>query len=254
LWPLTNFAAQRWDFAGVGIVVYLALLGAALFRGYVLSRARETDLGQRLVLAHAEERSRLGRHVHDGVLQEVNYWRLQAEFAVEAPASTEFQRLASGLGETAGELRRLAEDLQSLEHRGRSLSQALGSLAARLQERHGIPIALHLEDTGTLPAAVQDTLYRVAQEALGNACRHARARGVVCTLRDDSREVRLEVQDDGTGFDPAAIPRPETHFGLRFLADHAAWIGGRFDLESIPGRGTTVRIVVARPFRFAASA
>jgi signal transduction histidine kinase len=88
----------------------------------------------------------------------------------------------------------------------------------------------------------KQALYRIAQEALHNAGRHARATQVRILLSQDDSRVRLEVHDNGVGFDSGtAFPG---HFGLNTMRERAAELGGRLDIESRPGVGTTVRAMV----------
>jgi signal transduction histidine kinase len=84
------------------------------------------------------------------------------------------------------------------------------------------------------------TVYRIAQEALANAARHAGARSIVVALAASDGRLCLEVQDDGCGFDPAA-PRAEA-LGLVSMEERAQALGGRLELKSAPGAGTTVRL------------
>ena len=93
------------------------------------------------------------------------------------------------------------------------------------------------EPDASLP--VKAALYRIAQEALNNTFKHAEPSRVELRLRCDDRELVLEVRDDGRGFDPAA-PFPG-HLGLQTMEERATRLGGRFDVESAPGRGTVVR-------------
>jgi signal transduction histidine kinase len=86
----------------------------------------------------------------------------------------------------------------------------------------------------------QVVLVRAAQEALANARRHARATRVRVSLAYDETEVALTVVDDGTGFDPHAVDG----YGLAGMRSRVERIGGRVDLHSVPGEGTTVRVVV----------
>ncbi len=253
IWPLAPFAAQWWDPSDAAILAFLTLLGGSLLRGYVLARQQEIELSRRLVSAHSDERQNLGRQVHDGVLQDVQHWRLQAELgaAEAAPGLAKESLSAIGLGlvGAARELRQLAEDLQPLAHRNQALSEALAGLAQRLQERHGLGIRAAVQLRDDVPAAVQETLLRIAQEAAANACRHSGAGGVELAVNDDGETVTLEVTDHGRGFDPARVPTG--HFGLRFLRDHAEWMGGHLSVHAAPGEGTVIRATVKRPFRIA---
>jgi two-component system, NarL family, sensor kinase len=87
-------------------------------------------------------------------------------------------------------------------------------------------------------------VWRVAQEAVRNALRHSAARNLTVTVEGTGDTVVLEVADDGCGFDPAHPPG-ERHFGLRGLSSLIADAGGRLDVRSAPGAGTTIRLEIA---------
>ncbi len=250
VWPLAPFAAQWWDSSDLGILVFLAVLGGTLLRGHVLARRQEAELGGRLLAAHAEERSQLGRQVHDSVLQDVHYLKLQSQMAADgadAPAvRATLTTVADGLGSIARDLRELSADLQPLSRSSGGLAAALERLAVRLERRHGVPVRTAVALPADVPVAVQETLYRLAREAAGNACRHSEAPEVTVAVAATEASVVLTVADAGRGFVPAEVP--PGRLGLGFLRDHAAWIGGNLELSSAPGIGTTVRATVPRPF------
>ena len=250
VWPFLPFAAMRWSPSDLAIVAFLGLLAGSLLREHVRARNAQEELGRRLVTAHSEERSQIGRQLHDGVLQDIQYWRLQADRSMDtepdADAVGRLDRVSAGLASAARDLRRVAEDLQPLAARDLSLPEALATLGRRLEERHGVAVRTTAVVRDDVPADVQEAVYRVAQEAGGNACRHSGADTVEIAVRDDGTEVRLEVRDEGRGFDPAGVP--EGRLGVRFLRDHAEWVGGRLEVDSAPGRGARIRMSVRRPF------
>jgi signal transduction histidine kinase len=97
-----------------------------------------------------------------------------------------------------------------------------------------------------LPALVRHHLLRSAQEAVGNALSHARARTLRVRLRYEPEQLRLCVEDDGVGFDVTRATRELGHFGLLSLRERTAKIGARLHLESAPGQGTRVEILLPR--------
>ena len=121
------------------------------------------------------------------------------------------------------------------------LAAALERLTADLSARHGIPIALTTEGltNGTrLPAEHEIAAYRVAQEALTNAARHASAQRVMVTATHAGRVLRVIVDDDGIGFDPATVER--RCLGLAGMRERLTLAGGVLAVDSRPGRGTRV--------------
>jgi signal transduction histidine kinase len=198
--------------------------------------------------AALEERQRLARELHDSVSQALYGIALNASSAEElfdaAPERArgllaDVLRLAeAGLTE----MRALIFELrpESLEQEG--LVGALQKQAASVQARHGLQVELDVAHEPELPAATKEALYRVAQEALHNAVKHARARTLSLALHTGNGEVQLVVVDDGRGFNP----REEFpgHLGLRSMRERVAVAGGTFQIDSAPGSGTRLSVRV----------
>jgi signal transduction histidine kinase len=94
--------------------------------------------------------------------------------------------------------------------------------------------------------AAQAALFLIGREAINNAVNHARAGSISVLFVYQEKEVRMTVQDDGVGFDVAATGRKTEHFGVRSMAERAKQIGAAFRIETAPGRGATIEVVVAR--------
>src|SRR5258707_6456261 len=126
---------------------------------------------------------------------------------------------------------------ESLEAEG--LVAVLDKQVVALRTRHPLPIDTDLGEEPAASGDVKQTVYRIAQEALHNAVKHARATRAELTLRATPEELELAVRDDGVGFDPnGSFPG---HLGLRSMRERAATLGGTLEIESAPGGGTTVR-------------
>jgi signal transduction histidine kinase len=89
---------------------------------------------------------------------------------------------------------------------------------------------------------LENALYRIVQEALTNACKHSKSKKVTVTMIQEEQDVRLEVQDWGIGFNPEAVEKG--HFGLEGIRQRVRLLGGRLTIESTPGSGTLVQVVV----------
>jgi signal transduction histidine kinase len=140
------------------------------------------------------------------------------------------------------EMRALIFELrpESLEQEG--LVGALEKQAAAVQARHGLQVHLAASGEPQLPQASKEVLYRVAQEALHNAAKHARARNLDLVLEVGDAEVGLLVADDGRGFDPhGEFPG---HLGLKSMRERTAAVGGTFEIASAPGAGTRLSVRV----------
>ena len=147
------------------------------------------------------------------------------------------------------EARRSVLDLRATPLEGRSLPQALDDLT-KASSTGSLHLACQVSGSGRpLPRRIEAGLYRIAQEALSNIVQHAHARQGVLRLAIFPEEVRLAVEDDGRGFDPAQIT--PNRFGLMGMRERAHLLGGQLALHSAPGQGTRleVRIPIQQPAR-----
>ncbi len=202
-------------------------------------------------VAVLQERQRLAHDLHDAVTQMLFSASLIAEVLPrvwERDHDKGRQHLEDLRLLTRGalaEMRALLLELRPTALTGASLDDLLQQLAEAFTGRTCISVALTIEDgrssvNGSLPPDVQITLYRVAQEALSNISRHARARRVAVQLRVQPAQVELRISDDGKGFDPTQIAAD--HFGLSIMRERVAAIGGVLSIDSHPGQGTAVAV------------
>jgi signal transduction histidine kinase len=200
--------------------------------------------------AQEEERQRIAQELHDGVgpaLASLNI-RLRTVRKLlgrdRHPAAEEIEELAELVQASIQDIRRLIHDLRPAVLDELGLVPALREYVARYQEEQGLEVALVLpEGDERIPASLETTLFRIVQEALANVAKHAQARRVEISLTRDREGVTLRIADDGQGFDPEA-PRPGTHLGLWSMRERVEQLGGRFEVESAPGRGTKLTIIV----------
>jgi signal transduction histidine kinase len=195
--------------------------------------------------AALEERQRLARELHDSVSQILYVIGLNA-ITAEALRESEPARLGAVLGDVLALARAGLAEMRALifELRPESLQQeglvaALEKQTAAVRARYGMEVEAALPEEPDVPLEIKEALYRIAQEALQNAARHAQPRAVRLSLEADSEHLVLRVSDDGTGFDPAQ-PFPG-HLGLRSMRERATTVGGTLELESTPGAGTRVQ-------------
>jgi signal transduction histidine kinase len=202
--------------------------------------------------AQEEERRRIARELHDGVgpaLASLNIRLHTARKLLERDqdlAAGEIEELAELAQANIQDIRRLIYDLRPAALDELGLVPALREYVARYREEQGLEMTLalpELEDDERLPAPVETALFRIAQEALNNVAKYAQARRVEVIMTRDRSGVTLRIADDGRGFDPEA-PRPGTHVGLWSMRERVKQLGGRFEIESAPGRGTKLTITV----------
>ena len=220
----------------------------AAHAGLAIENARLSERVQ--ALAVVEERERIGRDLHDGIIQRIYAVTLGLDdvpdiAAQDPPAAAErVERAIDALHAAIGEIRTFIYGLRpGLDGPG-GIASALETLVAETRLHSPLQIEVHAEASPALSATVSGELLSIAREALSNAARHASATTVVLSVGAADGELRLEVADDGVGFD-AAAPRPAGHHGLNNMRRRAESLGGRLLVESGKGRGT--RIIVALP-------
>jgi signal transduction histidine kinase len=201
-------------------------------------------------VAVLEERQRLARELHDSVTQSLYGVTLYAEAAARLLTADEAQLAAEHLREVRQtaqealrEMRLLIFELRPpvLEQEG--LVAALEVRLEAVEGRSGLGTEFHVEGAIHLEPDFEEGLYRIAQEALNNALKHAQARTVKVHLCQDQRRVMLEVADDGIGFDPSGA-QEQSGLGLSGMEERAAALGARMAVESWPGVGTSIKVEV----------
>ncbi|MFC8129145.1 GAF domain-containing sensor histidine kinase [Streptomyces sp. NPDC057302] len=213
-----------------------------------LTNARLYERSRELTIA--EERSRLAHELHDAVSQKLFSLRLTAQAATAlvdrdpARAKGELQQVAVLAAEAADELRAAVVELRPAALDEDGLVATLRTHAHVLDRAHSAEVTFESHAVRALPAAQEEAMLRVAQEALHNALRHSGADRVCVALTRRGAGAVLRVTDDGSGFDPRAIRRAGRHLGLVSMRDRAGGVGGRLTVESEPGKGTTIEMEV----------
>ncbi|MBA2276487.1 MAG: PAS domain S-box protein [Chloroflexia bacterium] len=201
--------------------------------------------------AALEERQRLARELHDSVSQALFGIGLGARTArtlldqdptkVAAPLDYVLSLAEAGLAE----MRALIFELRPESLAQEGLVAALEKQAASLRARHGIAVDAHFGEEPDAPLPVEEAIYRIAQEAMHNIVKHARATSVELHLRGNSDEITLSVADNGAGFDASgSFPG---HLGLRSMRERAERLGGSLSLDSVPQRGTRIQVRIPLP-------
>ena len=209
----------------------------------------------RLIAAQDEERRRIARELHDEAGQALATLIVRLRSLQDARTLREARahalRLRRGLADTIVDLGRLARGLHPSLLDDLGLAPALGRYAADVAETLGIPVRVRTAGLGRrrLPPAIETALFRIAQEALANVARHARADAVAIALTRSRGAVRLVVKDDGRGFDPAARrgARAPRSLGLLGIRERAAALAGTAAIDSRPGGGTRVTVTLPLP-------
>jgi signal transduction histidine kinase len=228
--------------------------GLAAHAAVVIENARLFEASREQSIA--EERSRLARDLHDALTQRLFSLNLTLEAAAAtaagpdpAPTVAAIHEARALVDSSLAELRTLIFELRPPALDADGLVGALRKHAEVLGRAHGLAVTVTDDWAADGPAPgpeVERQLLRVAEEALSNAVRHAGASAVTLSLGTgaDAGDVVLTISDDGRGFDPAARSIAARKLGLTSMRERVEAIGGRLDITSAPGRGTTVRASV----------
>jgi signal transduction histidine kinase len=226
----------------------LAVIGRSI--GVAMANAQLLDEAQRV--ATIEERQRLARELHDSVTQLLYSLTLLAEAARRMADDGLTARLADTLGrlgrtaqQALKEMRLLVYELRPSELETEGLVGAVRRRLDSVERRSGIQARLVVDGHLDLPARTEAELYRVVQEVLNNTLKHAQATDVQVRLAGTPSDVTVELADNGRGFDPAAAG-DRGGLGLASIRERATRLGAEVAIESAPGRGAAVRLVVPR--------
>jgi len=252
---MLNVASQDWRVLSDAELNLLTTAGALV--SLTVERSRLEAAGVRAVAA--EERNRLARELHDTLAQGLAALTMQLEVADARAGATEDPTLATAITRalaiartTLDEARRSVLDLREAPLDGRTLVEALRSLVADAASGIDRPVAIDIIEAGDddqpagrgLAAAAERGLYRIAQQAVGNAVQHSGAHRVVIRLVYGASDVSLRVEDDGAGFDPTSVP--PGRFGLVGMRERAKLLGGTLLVESTPGEGSAIEVRLPR--------
>lgn len=218
-------------------------------------RAQEQLLEQQRALATLQERDRVGRELHDSLGQVLGFVKMQAQaarvlLAREQPAQADryLNQLASAAQTAHTDVREYILGARTGAGSDSDLLSALESYLHQIRENHGIATELKVAPeltAGALTPMVRAQLLRILQEALTNVRKHAQTSCVRVSLEVKDGHAEAIVQDDGAGFDPALVQASSGQkYGLRFMQERAAEVGGNVHIHSVPGAGTQVIINV----------
>lgn len=217
-------------------------------RKLAVAEAERQRLEREILHISDRERARIGQDLHDGLgqhlagiemLSEVLARKLAARRRPEAATATEIARLVR---EAIGQTRQLARGLSPVHLEAEGLMTALAELATHTEKRCGLRCVFECEAPVLLPNHAAAThLFRIAQEAVTNALKHARSKRLVLALRQTPAETTLCIRDFGVGLPE---PPPTAGLGLRLMQYRAGLIGARLQVRSEPDGGTSVTCVL----------
>jgi signal transduction histidine kinase len=211
---------------------------------------------QALNLATLEERDRLARELHDNVAQALGYMNLQitatgklltTDQTTEVLAS--LRELKQIVGETYTDVREEIFNLRATTSLGLGFLDTLRDYLARYRTYYELDVQMVMEAEKSLlelPAEVGTQIIRIIQEALINVRKHAGVDKAIIRLKREAERIRISVEDEGQGFDPAQLDQTDNSgFGLQIMAERAEGVGGRLEVDTAPGEG--VRVLIWMP-------
>lgn len=233
----------------------IAALQAQQLQEVQRREAQRVELFRRVVGAQEAERQRIARELHDETGQALTAIGLGLRGAATVlrqdvdKAAHNLRELEALAARSLNELQRVIADLRPSHLDDLGLAAALRWYAEEVQSR--APLEVAVEVTGEprgIPSVVSTALFRVAQEALTNVVRHSEASYALVVLEFASDSVRLRVEDNGRGFDPAVLRNPaRPSWGLLGIEERAHLLGGRMQVNSAPGKGTAIEVIIPYP-------
>jgi signal transduction histidine kinase len=192
-----------------------------------------------------EERTRIARDLHDRIGQSLAYLAFELDRIVKNGAAGQdttqsIDNLRNDVRGVIREVRDTLYDLRTDVTDTQSLPSTLDGFLQRVRERSGIEVSMRSDERGRLPLLQERELWRIAQEAVTNVERHARAAHLTITWSCNGSEAQLEIADDGIGFPSGRAGRLDS-YGLLGMRERASSIGATLSVVSTPGKGTRVR-------------
>lgn len=216
-----------------------------LFTGVIEDISERVELQRQILLAAAEESRRIGQELHDNLQQQLTGLGLLAQTLADGltqegiPQSSLARRLAEGIDTATHQTHQLARGLIPVDIEANGLEAALADLARNITELYGIACIFRSSGEVSLKDNATAThLYRITQEAINNAVKHAEATEIRITLEARGRKVELEISDNGKG-----LPEDQeqsTGFGLKIMRYRASMIGAHLHVTGDRSRGTSV--------------
>ena len=222
-----------------------------LLDGLIADQARLRGLANQVIQAGDRERASLARELHDSTAQSLAALLLELSVLAGENADPRLDeritRIRAIVTDVLDEVRLLAHTVYPRVLDDLGLVAALQLLARESIQRSNVSVTYAgPAKVDGLGDASESALYRIAQEAVGNAIRHARAASVAVRLRDGASDIELEISDDGIGFAPDDVERRRPGMGLFTMRERAALVGGRVTIRSASGKGTRVVAQVPR--------
>lgn len=215
-----------------------------LLDGVLADRERMRALASQVIIAGDQERAHIARELHDSTAQALSALDLLLTASLrhgEAMPPERLRLMLDIVGETLQEVRTLSHNVHPRVLDDLGLVAALEWLLQRTRTGGMIDTEIVSDVDSAIPQAVGSVLFRIAQEAVGNAIRHANPTKIVILISATGTNITLEVTDNGRGFDPATVEASRTGMGLFIIRERVALVDGALDISTVLGAGTTLR-------------
>jgi signal transduction histidine kinase/ligand-binding sensor domain-containing protein len=243
---------RTWWFRTLALLAFFgAVFGAFRYRVKQLEerQAAQQAFAQQLIESQEAERQRIAAELHDGLGQNLiiikNWAALGLNFtAPQAPVREQLQEISETALQSLKEVREIINNLRPHQLETIGIGQTLKFMCEQAAAAANLELRLELAPLdGVFAPADEVTFFRLVQEGLNNILKHAQATHAAIVIERGAGTVRLTMEDNGRGFDPAALPQ-RGGFGLKGLAERARQLGGAFRLQAAPGQGTKITITI----------
>ena len=213
----------------------------------------KTDLAnQAHVAATIEERQRLARDLHDAVSQQLFALTMMSQATVKTiekkpeEAIEQVREISEIALQAQNEMRALLLHLRPIQLSGESLEEGIKKLTNELKQKSNLQFDVNIDELPELSQAKEDHLFRLLQEALSNALRHANATKITVNIKEKSDAIHIHISDNGIGFNLEEQYQSKTSYGLKTMRERSEEIGGTFRIRSKEGQGTYIDVRIPK--------
>jgi signal transduction histidine kinase len=249
---------QTWWFRVVAVACLMGIVfGAYEIRVLQHKRARTAQelFARRLIESQEHERKRVAAELHDSLGQSLQVIKGRAQLglnrATDSPESTkQFEEISTAASQAMQEVRAISHALRPAELDQLRLGKAIEWMVERTAATSTTKFGCEVDGLGRLPPEMEITIYRIAQEGIQNILKHAHATEAILQLQQETGTVRFSIFDNGRGLEK---PRSPDGQGLGGIAERVRLLGGKFDIQSAPGKGTRLTVTIPLPLDLALS-
>jgi signal transduction histidine kinase len=245
-----------WVFVGFGLFC-AAVVGLQVRHKAQLRKTErgQAVLTQQLILSQEDERKRIAGELHDGLAQmliiiKTKIGLLRSKMAQNpSDAVKSLDELALSTSQAVNEVRTISQALRPVALEQVGVTGAIELLAQQASESSTVKFSKHIENIDQLlPQSLDINLYRIIQEGLSNVLKHAQATNVILEVKHSPGQISVAILDDGAGFDADSLVGDQRHrrvsLGLVGMTERAKVLGGSFKIQSAPGRGTRLDLII----------